>query len=79
MPGQAFAGRHEWLWPAQASLHVTVARMARSPIDEDDALSSDKVDLILSDFGLFLGKKSDRLVVRKGGETLQEVPLFKLE
>lgn len=52
--------------------------MARSPISEDDALSADKVDLILADFGLFLGKKSERLVIRKGGETQQEVPLFKL-
>lgn len=53
--------------------------MARSPIQESDALSSDKIDLILSDFGLFLGKKSERLLIRKGGETLQEVPLFKIQ
>jgi CRISPR-associated protein Cas1 len=53
--------------------------VVRTPIHEDEALSSDKVDLILSDFGLFLGKKSERLVVRKGGETQQEVPLFKLQ
>lgn len=53
--------------------------MARSPISEDEALSSDKIDLVLSDFGLFVGKKSERLVVRKGGEIQQEVPLFKLE
>jgi CRISPR-associated protein Cas1 len=53
--------------------------MARSPISEDEALSSDKVDLILSDFGLFVGKKSERLVVRKGGTTQQEIPLHKLE
>lgn len=53
--------------------------MPQSPIREDDALSSDKIDLILSDFGLFLGKKSERLVVRKGGESQQEVPLFKLQ
>jgi len=53
--------------------------VAESPINEDEALSSDKIDLILSDFGLFLGKKSERLLVRKGGETLQEVPLFKVQ
>jgi CRISPR-associated protein Cas1 len=53
--------------------------VAESPIREADALNSDKVDLVLSDFGVFVGKKSERLVVRKGGEALQEVPLFKLQ
>lgn len=53
--------------------------MVQSLIREDDALSSDKVALILSDFGLFLGKKSERLIVRKGGESQQETPLFKVE
>jgi CRISPR-associated protein Cas1 len=53
--------------------------VARSPISEGEALSADKVDLVLADFGVFVGKKSERLVVRKGGETQQEVPLFKLE
>ena len=34
--------------------------------------------LILDDPGIFLGKHSQRLVLRKGGETLQEVPLFQV-
>lgn len=35
-------------------------------------------DIVLSDFGLSLGKKSERLVVKEKGKIIQEVPLFKL-
>lgn len=34
--------------------------------------------VILSGFGLFLGKKSERLVVRKGKEAIYQFPLFRL-
>jgi CRISPR-associated protein Cas1 len=35
-------------------------------------------DIVLSDFGLSLGKKSKRLVVKSKGKIIQEIPLFKL-
>jgi len=35
--------------------------------------------LIISDFGVFLGKHSERLVVRKGGDVVEEHPLIDLE
>lgn len=34
--------------------------------------------IVLSDFGLSLGKKSERLVVKSKGKVVNEVPLFKL-
>lgn len=35
--------------------------------------------LTISDFGVYLGKHSERLVIRKGGETLEEHPLINIE
>ncbi|MGB9587384.1 MAG: CRISPR-associated endonuclease Cas1 [Armatimonadota bacterium] len=35
--------------------------------------------LIVSEFGVYLGKHSERLVIRKGGETVEEHPLIDLE
>jgi len=42
------------------------------------ARSGDAAQLILSGFGLFLSKKSDRLIVRKGKNLLYEFPFFRL-
>lgn len=35
--------------------------------------------LIIDGFGSFVGKHSERLVIRNKGETLQEIPLFEIE
>lgn len=35
--------------------------------------------LTVSEFGVYLGKHSERLVIRKGGETVEEYPLVDLE
>ncbi|MBI4488101.1 MAG: CRISPR-associated endonuclease Cas2 [Deltaproteobacteria bacterium] len=40
--------------------------------------SEDGSQLILSGFGLFLSKKSERLLVRKGKEVIYQFPLFRL-
>ena len=37
------------------------------------------MDLVIDQFGCFVGLKSERVQVRKGKETLQEAPLFELE
>jgi CRISPR-associated protein Cas1 len=42
------------------------------------ARSGDAAQLILSGFGLFLSKKSDRLIVRKGKDLIYEFPFFRL-
>ncbi len=42
------------------------------------ARSGDAAQLILSGFGLFLSKKSDRLIVRKGKDLVYEFPFFRL-
>jgi hypothetical protein len=42
------------------------------------ARSGDAAQLILSGFGLFLSKKSDRLIVKKGKDLLYEFPFFRL-
>jgi len=56
------------------------------PEDEteiDDGISLVKTDdsaqLILSGFGLFLGKKSERLIVRKGKEVIYQFPFFRVQ
>ncbi len=50
------------------------------PISEEIFLarSGDASQLILSGFGLFLGKKGDRLLVRKGKDLLYEFPFFRI-
>jgi hypothetical protein len=40
--------------------------------------SGDAAQLVLSGFGLFLSKKSDRLIVKKGKDLLYEFPFFRL-
>ena len=40
--------------------------------------SGDAAQIILSGFGLFLSKKSDRLIVRKGKDLIYEFPFFRL-
>ncbi len=49
-------------------------------VSEDIVLarSGDAAQLILSGFGLFLSKKSDRLIVKKGKDLLYEFPFFRL-
>lgn len=49
-------------------------------IDEGISLvkSEDGSQLILSGFGLFLSKKSERLLVRKGKDVIYQFPLFRL-
>ncbi|MDD5206588.1 MAG: CRISPR-associated endonuclease Cas1 [Desulfobacterales bacterium] len=42
------------------------------------ARSGDAAQLILSGFGLFLSKKSDRLIVKKGKDLIYEFPFFRL-
>jgi len=56
------------------------------PEDEtevDDVISlvktEDSAQLILSGFGLFLGKKSERLIVRKGKEVVYQFPFFRIQ
>src|SRR5439155_10481457 len=56
------------------------------PEDEtevDDGISlvktEDSAQLILSGFGLFLGKKSERLIVRKGKEVIYQFPFFRVQ
>src|SRR5438105_2926571 len=56
------------------------------PADEteiDDGISlvktEDSAQLILSGFGLFLGKKSERLIVRKGKEVVYQFPFFRIQ
>ena len=35
-------------------------------------------ELCLDEYGLYLGKKSERLVIKKKDEIIKEIPLFKL-
>src|SRR5438067_1657901 len=56
------------------------------PEDEtevDDGISlvktEDSAQLILSGYGLFLGKKSERLIVRKGKEVVYQFPFFRIQ
>jgi len=37
------------------------------------------VEVLVEEFGSYLGKKSERLVVRRGKKVVQEIPLFDLE
>ncbi|MBW1999807.1 MAG: CRISPR-associated endonuclease Cas1 [Deltaproteobacteria bacterium] len=76
--------------PAQYDLFTGEARPLPIVVDrhvEDDLVLSDEITLvrsgdaaqiILSGFGLFLSKKSDRLIVRKGKDLVYEFPFFRL-
>jgi CRISPR-associated protein Cas1 len=66
------------------AIHVEVDHAI--PEDEteiDDGISLVKTDdcaqLILSGFGLFLGKKSERLIVRKGKQVVYQFPFFRIQ
>jgi CRISP-associated protein Cas1 len=76
--------------PAQYNLFTGEAKVLPIVVDRDFddelhvsedivlARSGDAAQLILSGFGLFLSKKSDRLIVRKGKDLLYEFPFFRL-
>src|SRR5712691_703570 len=50
-------------------------------IDEGISLvkSEDGSQLIFSGFGLFLSKKSERLIARKGKDVIYQFPMFRLQ
>ena len=78
--------------PAQFNLFTGVAELIPIEVPEpaedareiriDEGISLVKTDdgsqLILSGFGLFLSKKSERLLVRKGKDLIYQFPLFRL-
>lgn len=76
--------------PAQYDLFTGEARVIPIVVDRDVdeelrvsedivlARSGDAAQLILSGFGLFLGKTGDRLVVKKGKSLIYEFPFFRL-
>jgi CRISPR-associated protein Cas1 len=76
--------------PAQYDLFTGEAKVLPIRIDrdfdeelrvsEDIVLvrSGDAAQLVLSGFGLFMSKKSDRLIVKKGKDLLYEFPFFRL-
>ncbi len=76
--------------PAQYDLFTGEAKVLPVVVDQDFeeelrvsdeillARSADGAQVVLSGFGLFLSKKSDRLLVRKSKELLYEFPLFRL-
>lgn len=67
--------------PETLPIEVPDPRAARElQIDDGITLvkSDDTSQLILSGYGLFLGKKSERLIVRKGKDVVYQFPLFRL-
>jgi len=76
--------------PAQYDLFTGEAKPLPIVVDrdlEDDLVISDEITLvrsgdaaqiILSGFGMFLSKKSDRLIVRKGKDLAYEFPFYRL-
>jgi len=82
--------REQRLPPAQYDLFTGEARVLPIVVDRDFdeelrvsdeivlARSGDAAQIILSGFGVFLSKKSDRLIVRKGKDMLYEFPFFRL-
>src|SRR5438067_2795964 len=80
------------LTPVQRNLFTGEAEPVHVDIDHaipedetevDDGISLVKTDdsaqLILSGFGLFLGKKSERLIVRKGKQVIYQFPFFRVQ
>ena len=59
--------------PAEAEREIRV--------DEGISLvkSEDGSQLIFSGFGLFLSKKSERLIARKGKDVIYQFPLFRIQ
>lgn len=77
--------------PAQLNLLTGQAEAVVIPLEREFEAEEHQVDegimlvrngdgsqLIVSGFGLFLGKKSERLLVRKGKNVIYEFPLFRL-
>src|SRR5438132_1386365 len=85
----AQAERH---FPAQFNLFTGAAEIVpieiNEPVEEDREIrvdegislvkTEDGSQLILSGFGLFLSKKSERLLVRKGKQVIYQFPFFRL-
>jgi CRISPR-associated protein Cas1 len=78
--------------PAQRNLFTGDVEPVQVDIEEpipsdvteiDDGVSLVKTDdlaqLVLSGFGLFLGKKSERLIVRKNKDLIYQFPFFRLQ
>ena len=62
-------------------IEVPDPRVARElRIDDGITLvkNDDSSQLILAGYGLYLGRKSERLVVRKGKQAVYQFPLFRL-
>ena len=72
-----FTGAAE-LIPVDVSEPEETGREIR--VDEGIALvkTEDGSQLILSGYGLFLSKKSERLLVRKGKDVIYQFPFFRL-
>jgi len=76
--------------PAQYNLFTKEAEILPQIIDKDFddeirlseeiviARTGDASQLVLSGFGIFLSKKEERLVIRKGKELIYEIPFFRL-
>ncbi len=66
------------VWPEQLELElppVDLAVLEEPGISQSD----DGSQLYVAGFGLMLGKKSERLVVKKQGRILHQVPFFRLQ
>ncbi len=82
--------KEERLPPAQYDLFTGEPKVIPIVVDRDFddeyrvsdeivlARSGDAAQLILSGFGIFMSKKSDRLIVKKGKDLLYEFPFFRL-
>lgn len=93
-PTQTETPGHAPTWPAQLDLFTgraepALVRMGDDLFIEDGGSwelaegvslvqSKDSAQLILSGFGLFLSKKSERLVVKESGKARYEFPFFRL-
>src|SRR5438132_1668964 len=83
----------ERYFPAQFNLFTGAAEIVpieiNEPVEEDREIrvdegislvkSEDGSQLIFSGFGLFLSKKSERLIARKGKDVIYQFPLFRIQ
>ena len=86
------SGKAERYSPAQFNLFTGAAELipieVAEPVEDDREIrvdegislvkTEDGSQLILSGFGLFLSKKSERLLVRKGKQVIYQFPFFRL-
>jgi CRISPR-associated protein Cas1 len=86
------SGKAERYSPAQFNLFTGAAELipieVAEPVEEDREIrvdegislvkTEDGSQLILSGFGLFMSKKSERLLVRKGKHVIYQFPFFRL-